>query len=101
MVRTISATDARVRFGRLLRDVADRGETVLVERSGRPQVVVMPLAEYRRLQSQDRTEDRWERLLDETIERVDRQAGGKPLLPPDEVIRAMREERDADLLDLS
>jgi prevent-host-death family protein len=100
MTRTISATDARVRFGKLLRDVAEKGETVVVERSGRPQVVVLPVSEYSRLQKLEEPGDRWQRLLDSAIERVDRELQGKELPAADRLIRAMRKERDERLLDL-
>jgi prevent-host-death family protein len=100
MPRTISATDARVRFGRLLRDVAEKGEIVLVEKSGRPRVVVLPIAEYHRLRQLEPASARWQRLLDQAIEQVDRDRAGKRLPPPDEIIRAMRGERDEQLLDL-
>ncbi|MDH3522225.1 MAG: type II toxin-antitoxin system Phd/YefM family antitoxin [Acidobacteriota bacterium] len=97
MPRTLTATSARVRFGELLRDVADRGETVFVERNGKPQAVVMPLAEYRRLRRLEESGGSWEALLDETIAEIDRDLEGRTLPPADEVIRAMREDRDADL----
>lgn len=100
MARTISATDARVRFGKLLRDVGEGGETVVVEKSGHAQVVILPLAEYNRLQSLETRDDRWERLLDQAIALVDRDAKGRRLPPADEVIRAMREERHGRALDL-
>ena len=49
MERTMTATEARVRFGELLRAVAERGETVIVERHGKPTVAFVPVAEYERL----------------------------------------------------
>jgi len=102
MTRTISATEARVGFGKLLHDVAEGGESVLVERSGQPQAVVLSVGEYRRLRELEEVRrDRWRKLLDEAIEQVDRDLGGDTLPPADEVIRDMRKERDAGLVDLS
>lgn len=49
MERTWTATEARVRFGELLRAVAERGETVIVERHGKPAVAFVSVAEYERL----------------------------------------------------
>jgi prevent-host-death family protein len=46
MVRTVSATEARVHFGEVLRGVVDKGETVVVERSGKPRAVVLSITEY-------------------------------------------------------
>ena len=42
MTKTVSATEARVHFGELLRGVTERGDTYLVERSGTP-LAVKPL----------------------------------------------------------
>ncbi|MER3436753.1 MAG: hypothetical protein C4346_03575 [Chloroflexota bacterium] len=39
LTRTVSATEARIHLGELLRDVAGEGDTMLVERSGKPQAV--------------------------------------------------------------
>ena len=50
MVRTMTATEARVHFGELLETVK-RGERVIVKRSGRPVAVFVPPEEYRRLTS--------------------------------------------------
>jgi prevent-host-death family protein len=49
MTRTVSATEARVHFGELMRAVVERGDTVVVERSGAPKVVVLSVQEYERL----------------------------------------------------
>lgn len=101
MIRRISATDARVGFGKLLQDVAEGGDTVLVERSGQPQAVVVSVDEYRRLQRlEEGGRDRWRALLDQAIQRVDHDLKGETLPPADEIIRDMRKERDARLLDL-
>jgi len=45
----MSATEARVRFGELLRAVTERGETVIVEHHGKPAVAFVSVAEYERL----------------------------------------------------
>lgn len=49
MERTWTATEARVRFGELLRAVSERGETIIVERHGKPTVAFVSVAEYERL----------------------------------------------------
>jgi len=100
MTRSISATDARIRFGKLLREVAEQGETVVVERSGKAQAIVMPIPEYHRLQRLDTPDARWQALLDQAIESVDRAVGGREIPAAEDVIRSMREERDAELVDL-
>jgi prevent-host-death family protein len=100
MPRTLTATSARVRFGELLQCVAEQGETIFVERNGKPQAVVLPLAEYRRLQKLEDRSESWEALLDEAIAEIDQDLAGRALPAADEMIRAMREDRDAEILDL-
>lgn len=52
MNRTISATDARVHFGEVLRNVHEEQATYYVERSGTPVAVVIPVEEYEALRHQ-------------------------------------------------
>ncbi len=53
----IPATDARVHFGELVRDIEQSGEAVLVERNGHPVVAVLPVDEFRRLQRVEQGDD--------------------------------------------
>lgn len=46
---TIGAREARAKFADLLGRVHYRGETVIVERSGKPMVAVIPIDLYERL----------------------------------------------------
>jgi prevent-host-death family protein len=46
----MSATQVRRQFGRVMREVASRGEPVIVERRGQPAVAVVSLADLGRLQ---------------------------------------------------
>ncbi len=49
MAGHLTATDARVNFGDVLRGVSERRETVVVERGRTPLTVVISIAEYQRL----------------------------------------------------
>lgn len=49
MPRVMSATQARMHFGDVMRQVVEDGETVIVERAGKPQVAVISLADLERL----------------------------------------------------
>jgi prevent-host-death family protein len=49
---TISAFDARRKFGKLLDSVASKGDNVIVERHGEPVAAVVPIAAYRQWQQQ-------------------------------------------------
>ncbi len=101
MERVVSATEARVHFGELLRRVASEGECVVVERAGQPRVVVLSMREYRRLKGA-REGDR-QATLERALEvgrRIRHRRGDRALTPPEEVIREMRAERSGKLADL-
>ena len=99
MTRTISATEARVHFGDVLRSVAERDETILVERGGKPQAVVLSVEKYRRLTKDDDQEDDWWELARRSRERFSREWGDRPMPDIAQLINDAREERDADILD--
>jgi prevent-host-death family protein len=96
MEKVVSATEARVHFGELMRRVVERDESVIVERGGKPEVVVLSITEYERLRH--RQSDDWRAQLDAVHALIRHERGDEPLPPPEEIIRAMREERDEQLL---
>jgi prevent-host-death family protein len=97
MERKMTATAARVHFGEVMRRVVEQGEQIIVERAGRPQVVILSVDAYERMKTAQRRED-WHEVLARAVQvgaRVRARREGRPLTPPDEIIRQMREERDA------
>src|SRR4051794_15617213 len=50
MTKTISASEAKNRFGSVIGWAADQGDTVIVESHGEPKVVILPYAEYEKIQ---------------------------------------------------
>ena len=61
MERAMSATEARVHFGEVLRNVVEEETPIVVERGGKPQVVVLSMAAYPRLKSGQKPQlDWWE-----------------------------------------
>ncbi|MBI3943973.1 MAG: type II toxin-antitoxin system Phd/YefM family antitoxin [Chloroflexi bacterium] len=99
MEKTMGATEARVHFGEMLRRVTEEQETIVVEKDGKPQVVVISLDEYRRLQGGSQSMPDWLRLVDETRAKIALELQGKVLPETEEIIRQMRESRDSDLMD--
>ena len=97
MPSVVSATEARVHFGELIRRVADRRETVFVERGGRPQVVLLALTEYDRLLSQG---GGWAARAQEARRKALAEIGDRTRPLPEDVIREAREERDEQLSSL-
>jgi prevent-host-death family protein len=98
MTRTISATEARVHFGDVLRGVTERGETILVERGGKPQVVVMSVQEYDRLRNGQEKQDDWWDLVMRAQERFRREWGDRPIPNIERLIEEGRDERDEQIL---
>jgi prevent-host-death family protein len=102
MERTVSATEARIRFGELMQLAVESQEPIVVERGGKPYVVVLSIAEYERLRTAQKVEE-WREGLKRAIQvgaRIKDRRGGQPLTPPEEVIRQVREERDASSANL-
>ncbi len=99
MKRVISATEARVHFGEVMRWVVEAGTPVVVERGGKPRVVVLSVAEYERLTAGRRAMGDWLERVDAVREMIRRDLGGRDIPDPSDIIRQMREERDAQLLE--
>jgi len=90
--RTLSATEARVHFGEVLRRV-EEGEVIVVEGRGRPQAVILSVKAYAHLTAG--REDPLEAVL--SLNRAVRARLGRPLTPPEEVLSALREDQDRGL----
>ncbi len=100
MERMVSATEARARFGELMQQVAESEETVIVERGGKPYVVMLSIIEYERLLAAQQERENWKELVQQAREQIRAELGERELPPSEEIIRQMREERDAQLLGL-
>jgi prevent-host-death family protein len=100
MGRTVSATEARIHFGELSRHAVESQEPIIVERGGQPHIVLLSVAEYERLlRAQEKPKD-WLVLVDKAREHIREQLKDRKLPPPEEILRQIREERDAQLLAL-
>ena len=91
MGKTISATEARIRFGELILE-AQKGP-VTVERDGKPVVIVISKRHYDQLVSHTQLAS-WRERLDELHQRIREELAGRKLPDPADLIREMREERD-------
>jgi prevent-host-death family protein len=81
MVKYVGAREARSNFAQLLGEVHYGGQTVVVKRSGRPMVAIIPVQEYRRVVSE--REARFQ-ILDDIRSRM-------PIIPVEEVERDVAE----------
>jgi prevent-host-death family protein len=100
---TVTATEARVHFGEIMRR-AEGDETIVVERSGEPKVVIMSIENFERLSeghgnmaiADDVPE--WRRKLEEVREKASQELAGKNI-DWAEVIHEGREERSRQILE--
>ena len=100
MERMVSATEARIRFGELMRWVVESQKPVIVERGGKPHVVVLSIDRYQSLLTGQQEQEDWRELVRQAREQIRGELGEGELTPPEEVLRQMREERDEKLLAL-
>jgi len=100
MKRAVSATEARIHFGELMRRVVESQEPIIVERGGKPHVVVLSVNQYEDLLAGQQEQEDWRELVQQAREQIRAELGERELPPPEEVLRQMREERDAQLLAL-
>lgn len=99
MGRVVSATEARIHLGELMREAVESREPITIERGGSPHVVLLAVEEYERL-LQDQQEEDWQDLVAKAREQIRVDLAGRPLPPPDKILRQLREERDEQLLGL-
>ncbi len=99
MDRVVSATEARIHFGELMREAVETGEPVIVERGGKSTVVVLSVERYERLLQGQPRED-WKELVSQARAQIEADLGGRALPPPEEILSGMREERDEYLVAL-
>lgn len=52
--KTVSATDAKNRFGGVLHEVNQTGEPIVVEKDGKPVAVILSMDAYKRLLPKER-----------------------------------------------
>lgn len=98
MGRVVSATEARIGFGELMRQAVESHEPIIVERGGKPHVVMLSVEEYARLLRAQQQQDNWRELVRQARAQIEADLGGRVLPPPEEILARIREERDEQLL---
>ena len=94
MSRAVSATEARIHFGQLMQEVVESHEPIIVERGGKPHVVLLSIAQYGRLKAAQ-PRDTWREELEQAIQvgaAIKARRGGWPLTAPEEMVRRARKE---------
>jgi prevent-host-death family protein len=95
MQKTISATQARIHFGEIMKRA--KVAPVVVERDGKAEVVVISKKAYDRLIAAN-TQTDWQEKLDALHNRIRVELAGRTLPDPVELLRQGRDERDEQLL---
>jgi prevent-host-death family protein len=90
MEKTVSAFEARRNFGKMLQDVAAKGDKIVVERHGEPVAVMVPLSVYKQWQC---NRERAYNTLREISERVNMSEEEANILI-EEAISAVRRGED-------
>jgi len=96
MDHIISATQARIHFGEVIRWA--RSGPVFVERDGKSEVVVISKQEYDQLVTAAPKKD-WQKTLEELHEKLRIELAGRSLPDSANLIQQGREERDEQLHD--
>ena len=97
MGRVVSATEARIHFGELMREAVETNEAIIVERGGKSYVVVISVEEYERLRKRQQR-DEWKELVHGARVQIQADLGGRTLPRPEEILQQVREGRDEQLL---
>jgi len=93
MYPTISATEARIHFGEVMRRA--RQGPIIVERDGKPEVVVLSKESFDALLAGLAGSAGWKKLLEEAHQRVRADLAGRTLPEPESILSELRQERYA------
>jgi prevent-host-death family protein len=90
MEKTVSAYEARRNFGKVLNEVAAKGDRIVVEKHGEPVAVVVPVEVYKQWQASRQQFFDWLRQVSERINADEQEADA--LI--EEAIQAIRAEKN-------
>ena len=89
MEKTVSAYEARRNFGKVLNEVAAKGDRIVVEKHGEPVAVVVPVEVYKQWQASRQQFFDWIREMAERTNADEKEA--EALI--EEALQAVRSER--------
>ena len=92
MYQVVSATHARIHFGEILRRA--QSAPVIIERRGKPAVVILSKQEYDRLLS---SQEDWLSLVEQSRAAISARMKGQVMPEPAEMLRRAREIRHEQL----
>lgn len=92
MELVVTATEARIRFGEMIRRVVDEQQAIIVERGGKPQIVMLSITQYERLKAVEQKQTPWQERVRQVRARIAAELGDRELPPAEEIIRQTKEE---------
>ena len=93
MAHVVSATEARIHFGELMRKA--QHEIIIVERDGKAEVVILSMTAFDELKSATPFSS-WRGILQEAHQRIREESSGRPIPAPEEILYQIREEHDEE-----
>jgi prevent-host-death family protein len=100
METTVTATDARIHFGEMIRRVIEEQDTIIVERGGEPKLVMLSINEYTRLQNAAQHQDAWLERIQQVRAHISANIGDREIPASEDIIRQMRDEQYGQFPDL-
>ena len=98
MQMTVSATEARIHFGEIMQDAVLHQQPIVVERAGKPQVVILAYELYQQLAGNE--QENWQARLARAQAKLDAYLAGKELSSAVDMLEEGRRIRDEELADL-
>lgn len=98
MQMTVSATEARIHFGEIMQDAVLRQQPIVVEKAGKPQVVILAYDLYQQLAGNE--QENWQAKLTKLHAKLDAYLAGRELPNAVDMLEEGRRARDEELADL-
>src|SRR5260370_14133947 len=98
MDQVVTATEARVKFGELMRRVAEGRGPIVVAKDGEPMVVIVSLAEYTRLTAREQEPADWLAKVDSVRRMIAADLGGPGVPAPPGTLPPRHGGREGPLL---
>ena len=95
---TVSATEARIHFGEIMQDAVLRQQPIVVEKAGKPQVVILAYELYQQLAGNE--QENWQARLARAQAKLDAYLAGRELSNAVDMLEEGRRARDEELADL-
>ena len=95
MYKIISATEAQINFDSLLQEITETKQPIIIQKAGKLQVAMIPIAEFERLQKLTRHEEEQAlEFLKSMAATIQKRRQNMSTPKPETIIRQARQNRD-------